>query len=226
MFGHPRRKIENLKEINVSLKATIVAVKETISSVSDLLFPLHYRGRALALLLLQPQRRIHLREIARLTSTVAGTMGKELDRLYKAGLLEKHRVGNQTQFCANVQHPVFVDLTSLLRKTIGLADVLVLALSPVAERIQVAFVFGSAGRSGEVAHSDVDVMLIGDIGFSEAIDLLFEAQTQLGREINPKVFGVNEWRAKIGEPSSFVLDVLAKPKIFLIGSQSDLDQLV
>ncbi len=178
------------------------------------------------MLLLQPHRRIHLREIARLTNTVAGTMSKELDRLSKAGLLEKHRVGNQTQFCANPQHPVFADLTALLRKTIGLADVLVLALAPVAERISVAFVFGSAGRSGEVAHSDIDVMLIGDITFSEAVNHLFEAQNTLGREINPKVFGADEWCAKINEPSSFVLDVLSKPKIFLIGSQSDLDQLV
>ena len=56
---------------------------------------------------------------------VAGTMNKALGRLQKAGLLEKYRVGNQLQFCANVQHPVFAELSALLRKTIGLADVLI-----------------------------------------------------------------------------------------------------
>ncbi len=100
-------------------------MEDTKNSASSLLFPLQYRGKALALLLLQPQLRLHVREIARLTGTVAGTMNKELGRLQKAGLLEKYRVGNQLQFCANVQHPVFAELSALLRKTIGLADVLI-----------------------------------------------------------------------------------------------------
>jgi hypothetical protein len=51
---------------------------------------------------------------------VAGTMNKELDRLQKAGLLQKHRAGNQLQSCANQPHPVFPELSALLRKTIGL----------------------------------------------------------------------------------------------------------
>lgn len=200
-------------------------MKATNLSASDLLFPLQYRGKALALLLLQPQRRLHVREIARLTGTVAGTMNKELGRLQKAGLLEKHRVGNQLQFCANLQHPVFPELSALLRKTIGLADVLTLALTPVVDRITVAFVFGSIAESSDTAASDVDVMIIGSIDFSEAVNLLYDAQTTLQREINPKIFTVEEWQARLSAESSFVLDVLSKPKLFLIGAQRDLDQL-
>lgn len=200
-------------------------MKATIASVSDLLFPLQYRGKALALLLLQPQRRLHVREIARLTGTVAGTMNKELDRLQRAGLLEKHRVGNQLQFCANLRHPVYPELSALLRKTIGLADVLTLALTPVSERITVAFVFGSVARSSDTAASGVDVIIIGRVDFGEAVNLLYQAQTTLHREINPKIFTVEEWQAKLASKSSFVVDVQSKPKIFLIGTQRDLDQL-
>ena len=201
-------------------------MKETISSVSELLFPLQYRGKALALLLLQPQQSLHVREIARLTGTVAGTMSKELAKLNKAGLLLQHRVGNQVRFSANVQHPVYLELSALLRKTLGLADVLAGALAQAADRIAVAFVFGSMARAGETVHSDVDIMLIGQVGFAEVIELLHGAQTSLKREINPKIYSVEEWRAKIQTDSTFVLDVLAKPKIFLIGNQNDLDELV
>jgi predicted nucleotidyltransferase/predicted transcriptional regulator len=200
-------------------------MKATIESASDLLFPLQYRGKALALLLLQPQRRLHVREIARLTGTVAGTMNKELDRLQRAGLLERHSVGNQLQYCANPQHPVYQELSALLRKTIGLADVLTLALTPVANRISVAFVFGSVAQGSDTALSDVDVMVIGEVDFGEVVNLLFDAQTTLQREINPKVFSKLDWHTKLATSSSFVLDVLAKPKLFLIGSQHDLDQL-
>ena len=177
------------------------------------------------MLLLQPQRRLHVREIARLTGTVAGTMNKELDRLQRAGLLEKHRVGNQLQFCANLQHPVYPELSALLRKTIGLADELTLALMPVADRITVAFVFGSVARSSDTAASDVDVIIIGSVDFSEAVNLLYETQTTLHREVNPKIFSGKEWQAKLEAKSSFVLDVVSKPKLFLIGAQCDLDQL-
>lgn len=177
------------------------------------------------MLLLQPQRRLHVREIARLTGTVAGTMNKELGRLHMAGLLEKHQVGNQLQFCANTQHPVFPELSALLRKTVGLADVLTLAMLPVAERISVAFVFGSIARAGDNAASDVDIIVIGDVGFNEMVGLVYDAQTTLHREVNPKIFSIPEWKAKFEAKASFVMDVLAKPKLFLIGAQRDLDQL-
>lgn len=80
-------------------------------------------------------------------------------------------------------------------------------------------------RSADTADSDVDVVIIGDLNFGEAVNLLYDAQTTLQREINPKVFGAEEWRAKLQAKSSFVLDVLTKPKIFLIGNQHDLDRL-
>jgi predicted nucleotidyltransferase len=198
---------------------------QATSSVSDLLFPLQYRARALALLLLQPERRLHVREIARLTQTVAGTMSKELDRLHKSGLLEQHRVGNQVQFCANQQHPVYPELSGLLRKTIGLADVLALALASELSRIKVAFVFGSVARSTDTATSDIDVLVIGSVDFGTVVNRLFEAQQTLHREINPKVYSVDEWRTKLQADSSFVRDVVSKPKIFLIGTQHDLDEL-
>lgn len=200
-------------------------MKATYKSASELLFPLQYRGKALALLLLQPQRALHVREIARLTGTVAGTMNRELDRLQRAGLLEKRRVGNQLQFCANMQHPVFPELSALLRKTIGLADVLTLALMPAADRIVVAFVFGSIARAGETAASDVDVIIIGRVEFGEAIHLLYDAQSDLQREINPKVYSPDEWAASAVAQSPFMQDVLLKPKLFVMGAQCDLDQL-
>ena len=166
-----------------------------------------------------------MREIARLTQTVAGTMSKELDRLHKSGLLEQHRVGNQVQFCANQQHPVYPELSGLLRKTIGLADVLALALTSELSRIKVAFVFGSVANSTDTATSDIDVLVIGPVDFGSVVNRLFDAQQTLHREINPKVYSVDEWRTKHQADSSFVRDVISKPKIFLIGTQHDLDEL-
>lgn len=199
-------------------------MKET-PAVSDLLFPAQYRRKALALLLLRPDRPLHVREIARMTASSAGTMAKELDQLQKAGILQKLQVGNQVQFSANTNHPVFLELSGLLRKTVGLADVLVEALADVADRIEVAFVFGSVARGAELAHSDVDLAVIGEVEFGQLLGALYPAQQTLQREINPKIYSPREWASKLKSGSSFLREVVAKPKIFLIGNQHDLDRL-
>jgi predicted nucleotidyltransferase len=108
---------------------------------------------------------------------------------------------------------------------VGLADVLIEALSTLAESITAAFVYGSMARGAEAAGSDVDLLIIGSPEFGTVVDALQRAQRQLGREVNPKVFSLREWKAKLKAKDAFVTDVLARPKIFLIGNESELAEL-
>ena len=193
-------------------------------SLSSLLFP-EYRRRVLGLLLLRPDEALHGREIARRTGLPAGTITRELTKLAEVGLLKRTKRGNQQVYSADTSGPIFTELASILRKTSGLADVLVQALAPAAPKLRLAFVFGSVARGQETGGSDVDVMLIGDLGFREAVELLYPCQATLGREVNPKLFSPREFSDKAAtEP--FLIDVLAKPKIFLIGNAHDLEELV
>lgn len=203
-------------------RATLVAVKATDDSLTHLLFPAQNRRKALSLLLLHPDRPLHVREIARLTGSPAGTMVKELDRLHRAGLLQRIRVGNQVHFAANENSPVFSELSSLLKKTVGLADVLADALAPLRPQIRFAFVFGSVARGTEREASDVDLVIVGDAEFGAIVNALYPAQAGLGREINPKVFTEDEWAERLLAPSAFIKDILSKPKIFLFGTADDL----
>lgn len=192
-------------------------------SVSDLLFPVQYRRKVLAVLMMRVGQSFHLRELARLAGIAsAGSLKKELDQLVRAGLIKLERVGNQTLFCANVDHPVFPELQGLVRKTSGLVDVLQQALQPLGEQVRVACVFGSTARGTDTAQSDIDVLLIGDVGFAQAMLALHDCQAILGREINPKVLSVSEWQERKQANNSFVLDVLGKPKLFVLGSEHEL----
>ena len=192
-------------------------------SLPPLLFP-EYRRRVLGLLLLRPDEALHGREIARRTGLPAGTITRELGKLAQAGLLKREKRGNQQVYSADTSGPIYAELASILRKTSGLADVLMQVLVPVAHKLRVAFVFGSVAQGRETAGSDIDVMLIGDLGFRQAVELLHPAQAVLGREVNPKVFATDEFISKLPvEP--FLADVLAKPKLFLIGNAHDLEEL-
>ncbi len=193
-------------------------------SASSLLFP-GYRRRVLGLLLLHPDEALHGREIARRTGLPSGTITRELTRLAEAGLLSRVPRGNQVLYSANRTSPIFEELASILRKTSGLADVLAEALSTAMGAIAVAFVYGSMARGEEVAGSDVDLMVVGDASFRSIVTSLHAAQVTLGREINAKVFRAGEWRERVAARDPFVADVLARPKIFVMGTADELAEL-
>ena len=190
---------------------------KTQSSLSELLFPNQYRRNVLALLLMQPEQKVHLRELARQTQAAPGTLKKELDALCHVGLLLSERVGNQVQFQANSDHPIFAELQALVRKTTGLVDVLRHALQPLGDQVALAFVFGSMASGSAHAGSDVDVLVVGSATFAQVVEATYAAQSQLGRDINPKVMTAEEWAGKQAEGHPFVQELLAKPKVMLIG---------
>ena len=190
--------------------------------LADLLFGT-YRKKVLSLLLLHPGEDYHVRELARLTGTAPGTLHKELARLAAAGLLLRKAQGNQVRYQANQQSPAFAELAGLLRKTTGAAHVLTDALVPLAP--PVALIFGSVASGTETAHSDVDLLVIGDLGFAEVVRATHPAQSALGREINPVVYSVAEFQRRARMRDPLVADILANPKLFLMGTEHDLSQL-
>ncbi|MGE5102576.1 MAG: nucleotidyltransferase domain-containing protein [Deltaproteobacteria bacterium] len=88
-----------------------------------------------------------------------------------------------------------------------------------------AFIFGSIAGGTENAGSDVDLLVIGGTDFGSVVDASQPAQQQLGREINPKVFSLGEWKAKLRSKDSFVGEIMRQPKIFLIGNEDELAKL-
>lgn len=192
--------------------------------LSSLLFS-DYRRRVLGLLLLHPDTTYHVRELARLTGTSAGTLHKELTKLTNGGVLRRQEVGNQVRYSADRDCPVFEELASILRKTSGLVDVLVEALSSVEKNIAFAFVFGSAARGEQQSNSDVDVMLVGSLGFADAVRALHPFQATLQREINPVVYSLEEFRRRAASNDSFIREVLAEPKLFVVGNENELRKL-
>lgn len=192
--------------------------------LSSLLFS-DYRRRVLGLLLLHPDTTYHVRELARLTGTSAGTLHKELTKLTNGGVLRRQEVGNQVRYSADRDCPVFEELASILRKTSGLVDVLIDALSGIEKNIALAFVFGSVARGKQQSNSDVDVMLVGSLGFADAVRALHPVQATLQREINPVVYSLEEFRRRAASDDSFVREVLAEPKLFVVGNKNELRKL-
>lgn len=187
---------------------------------ADLLFSA-YRRKVLALLLLRPDDALHVREIARLTGVPVGSLHRELRTLTAAGLLAREPVGNQVRYRANRACPIYPELAEIFCKTIGLADLVRDTLRPLGERVLVAFVFGSMADGSAQASSDVDLFVVGDATYADVVERLLPLPDRLGREINPVVMTRAELAAQRAGRERFIQHVLAAPKMFLKGTESD-----
>jgi predicted nucleotidyltransferase len=190
----------------------------------ELLFGV-YRRRVLSLLLLRPDESFYIREIGRLTGIPAGPLHRELKALTEAGLLVRKASGNQVRYQASRDCPIHQELAGIFRKTAGLADVLRESLSPVAEEIALAFVFGWVAQGKEKSTSDIDLLIVGAVSFEKVVEACHVARERLGREVNPVVMSKSAFRTKQRGRHRFVSRVLSEPKIFVLGDASELGKL-
>ncbi|HMD96746.1 MAG TPA: nucleotidyltransferase domain-containing protein [Terriglobia bacterium] len=183
------------------------------------------RRAVLGLLFTHIDQAFYLRELARRVGAGLGAVDREVSRLAGAGIISRTVQGRQVYYQANSKCPVFTEIKSLMIKTSGLAEVLQAALAPLAGRVRVAFIYGSFARDQQQRASDVDVIVVGGSTFGEVVAALNPAQETLGREINPTVYPVSEFRSKLASQHHFVKTVLKGRKIFLIGDKRELQNL-
>jgi predicted nucleotidyltransferase len=194
---------------------------ETPEAIGPALFG-KTRRALLALLFGHPDESFYLREIARIAGVGLGAVQRELQGLDAAGIVSRSPHGRHIFFQANPDCPIYEELVALTTKTFALADVLREALAPLADRIRVAFVYGSMARGTHRAPSDVDLMIVGEVSWLDVIHVVSPTQDILRREVNPTIYPVEEFRAKLVANHPFLSAVLQGPKLFVIGDDRDL----
>jgi predicted nucleotidyltransferase len=184
-----------------------------------------YRRQVLALLLLRPDERFHVRALERLTGISAGSLHRELKAMSEAGLLIRGHQGNQVLYQADRSCSIFEELASIFRKTVGLAAQLTTALEPIADRIDVAFVFGSMASGKQHARSDVDICVLGEVELLDVVKAMGSLQESLRREINPVVMSAKQFASDLANQERFAERLVAEPKIFVMGDENDFRKL-
>ncbi len=190
----------------------------------DTLFP-GGRQRVLTATLTRPDKWWYLSELADFLHTRPSSLQRELSALVQSGVLEQRRDGRRTYFKAETRSPIFRDLRSIFEKTVGLIPTLQIVLRPFDNSVVCAFVYGSIARREERATSDVDLMVIGNVGLAELSPSLRKAEKRLGREINVTNYSVDEFRKKAAQGDHFLATVLEGGLQFVKGGQHDLDTI-
>ncbi len=191
-------------------------------SLADALFS-GTQQRVLAYLFGQPDRSFYATELIGLTGGGSGAVQRELARLAGSGLVTVTQFGNRKNYQANPAAPIYAELCGIAMKTVGLAEPLCAALAPLADRIHIAFVFGSVASGSDTATSDIDVLVItDDLDYADVFAALQTAEARLARPVNPTLYTPIAWRRKRKEGNAFVTKVATRPKIMLIGTEADL----
>ena len=191
---------------------------------SDLLASLFgkTRRKILSLLYGHADESFHLRKVRSLTGVLPGAAQRELTKLSEAGIIRRTAKDNQVFFQADSKCPIFIEMKSIIMKTAGMADVLREALAPLSLSIKASAIFGSIARGREKKESDVDLLVIGDVKFSDVVEKLGPAQTLLNREINPFVLSVQEFQKRVKENDHFFSSVLESQLIPIYGTLNEL----
>ena len=195
------------------------------NNMLDALFP-RTRQNILATLLLSPERRWYLSDLAQHLQVLPSSLQRELASLAAADILCREADGNRVYYQANPAYPLLPELQSILAKTAGLADKVKEALKPFAEEIDLAFIYGSVARGERTAHSDVDVLLVGSVGMADLALPLRELEQALQIPVNVTHFTQTEFRDKWAGNNHFLRTVLRGQKIFLKGSEHELADTV
>jgi predicted nucleotidyltransferase len=163
---------------------------------------------------------LHLRELERRTGFNSRHVSRELHALAAAGILASKPFGRQVIYRLAPGCPIYEELRSIVRKTVGIADVLRDALTPLSRRIELAYVYGSHARGEERSDSDIDLMIVGSATLRDASSSLREAAGQLRREINPTTYRPTEYAKALQEADSFVQRVHRGPRILVLGGEA------
>jgi uncharacterized protein len=183
------------------------------------------RQAVLALLYGRADSSFYTKQILDAVKIGRGTVQRELKNLTDTGIIIREVQGRQVYYRANARCPIFDELKSIVRKTFGVADVIRQSLATNADKIQVAFIFGSVAKSTDDRRSDIDLMVVGKISFGDVVSLLTPAEQKLAREVNPVVYPIAEFKKKVKEDHHFVKTVLVDEKIFVIGDEDELRKL-
>ncbi len=181
------------------------------------------QSRVLALLFGQPELSFYTNEIIKRSGSGSGAVQRELSRLMRSGLVTVKRIGPQTHYQANPEAPLFAELCAIVNKTVALVEPLKAALQPFIRSIDLAFVYGSVAKKTDTATSDIDLMIVSDsLAYADVFPALEKISGELQRSVQPTIYSMHELTNRIQADQSFIKRVLAQPKLWIVGQESEL----
>ncbi len=122
----------------------------------------------------------YLRELAREFQISSNAVREELNQLTKAKLLNANKKGRQVYYEANRDHPLLPELTSMVRKVMGIDNVIDGIVNRLGA-IERAYLIGDYAEGKDTGV--IDLLLVGDIDRYHLEDLSRKTERYINRKI-------------------------------------------
>jgi predicted nucleotidyltransferase len=186
----------------------------------DALFP-KIRQKLLELFLLHPDKWWYLSELAKQLDVSPSSLQRELTSFYSVQILEIRKEANRIYYRSNLATPGILDLQNLFIKTGGIIFILNSLISKFDSEIELAFIYGSYAQGALTNHSDVDLMLVGNVRLFHLAPLIEKAERKIGREIQVTIYSKIELQKRWKEGDPFIKEVFQGKRIILKGSEHE-----
>ncbi len=182
----------------------------------NLLFKTNLRKKLLAHLFSHPNENFYVREIASSIDEDAGNLSRELKLLAEEGLVSYFKRGNSKFYSLNHAYPLFNEFKQIIDKTEGVEGTLKNLVDEL-PGIKTSFIYGSFAKNSAAKTSDIDLVVVGKFPNAKFLDLVRDAESKLGREINYTAYTPEEFETEKNLVGSFLNIVLKEKFIPLKG---------
>jgi DNA-binding transcriptional ArsR family regulator len=148
------------------------------------------RVQILVKLFLNPEVRAYLRSLATEFEVSPNAVRTELNNLRLHKVLVSERDGRNVYFRANVGHPLFPELSSMVRKITGIDD-LVKSVVDRLGNLEAAYLIGDYARGADTGI--IDVALVGKIDKIQLEDFVAKTEAFIERKIRSLVLSGDEF---------------------------------
>lgn len=179
------------------------------------IFRSELQAELLAALLLDGDRGLTIRDLAERTRATRSSLHRELERLIRAGILERETRG-RTGIYRAADSPLREPLATLLERTLGIEHELTRRLGEL-KGIEAAAIYGSWASEEIGPASDLDLLVVGDVRLDDLLSVLRPLERRMGREINAKLYESRDLRDRLAEGSGFLRTILERPLRVLLG---------
>ncbi len=181
------------------------------------------RAKVLTALFGQPGVSYYQQQLARETRLPLQAVQRELGRLVEAQVIRAAETGGRRLYEANASSSIYPELFGLIQKLRGAAPTIERAIR--GEDIRLAWIFGSFATASAGAESDIDLVIVGGARPRRVRERLELAERALGRSVNEHVLNAREWSSRLTSKDPFIMNLRTGPKIWLVGSDSELTTL-
>lgn len=148
------------------------------------------RVKLLLKFFLNPEITSYLRGLEAEFGESSNAIRVELNRFENAGLLEIKSQGNKKMFKANISHPFFSVIQSMMMKHTGLENILERVVGTLGD-IQLVYLVGDLAKG--IKSNVIDILIFGTVDKISLNKIVTKAEKTVNTSINCQIINLSDW---------------------------------